>query len=71
MHPNEKPVELIETLIKQCSKPGAIIFDPFMGSGTTCVAAINTGRKYIGCDIDKSYFDIAQERINKTKEVII
>ena len=71
VHPNEKPVELIETLIKQCSKPGAIVFDPFMGSGTTCVAAINTGRKYIGCDIDKAYFDIAQERINKAKEVIV
>jgi site-specific DNA-methyltransferase (adenine-specific) len=59
----EKSVRLAERLIALISDPGDIIYDPFMGSGSFGVACINTGRKYIGSEIDKNYFDIAYQRI--------
>ena len=61
VHPNEKPVGLIERLIKWC--PAGTILDPFMGSGTTGVACANLGRKFIGIEIEPKYFDIACRRI--------
>jgi len=63
-HPTQKPVALMEYLIKTYTNEGEIVFDGFMGSGTTGVAAKNLGRDFIGCELDKKYFDIAQERIN-------
>lgn len=60
-HPNEKPVGLICNLLKKCP-PGAVL-DPFMGSGTTGVACVNLGRKFIGIELDPDYFDIACKRI--------
>ena len=66
IHPNEKPVELLETLIKQCTKPGDTVMDMFMGSGSTGVACVNTGRDFIGIELDKGYFDIAKARIKST-----
>jgi DNA modification methylase len=65
VHPYEKPITLIERLIRIYSNPGSTIFDPFMGSGTTGVAAINTGRNFIGIEREKEYFNIAYERISK------
>jgi len=62
-HPNQKPVQLIETLIKQCTHEGDTILDPFMGSGTTGVAAIKNNRNFIGIELDENYFSIAKERI--------
>ena len=62
-HPNEKPVGLIKMLIKWC--PAGIILDPFMGSGTTGVAAVKLGRKFIGIEIEPKYFDIACRRISE------
>ena len=62
-HPTEKPVELIEMIIRASTLPEDIIFDPFMGSGTTGVACMNLGRKFIGCEIEPRYFDIACRRI--------
>lgn len=62
-HPNEKPVELIEELLYNVTKENDIVFDPFMGSGTTAVACINTGRKYLGCEIDSTYCDTIQARL--------
>ncbi len=59
-HPAEKPVELIERLV---AKTGGTVLDPFMGSGTTGVACVNTGRKFIGIELDRGYFDIAVKRI--------
>jgi len=64
LHPTQKPVALMEYLIKTYTNEGEIVFDGFMGSGTTGVAAKNLGRDFIGCELDKKYFDIAQERIN-------
>lgn len=64
LHPAEKPVNLLEYLIKESSDPEAIVFDPFAGSGSTLVAAKNTNRRYLGIEIDKSYVDIANRRLN-------
>jgi DNA modification methylase len=61
LHPNEKPVGLMRRLIRKC--PLGLILDPFMGSGTTGVAAIEFGRKFIGIEIEETYFDIACRRI--------
>jgi site-specific DNA-methyltransferase (adenine-specific)/modification methylase len=63
-HPTQKPVVLMQWCIQQCDNP-ASIFDPFMGSGTTGVAAIRMGRKFIGAEIDQTYFDIACRRIEQ------
>ena len=48
--------------------PGATVFDPFMGSGTTGVACVQTGRNFIGCEIDAGYFEIAQRRITLAQQ---
>lgn len=64
-HPHAKPVDLMERLIAPTAAP--IILDPFMGSGTTGVACMNLGRKFIGIEIDKGYFDIACERIDQAQ----
>ena len=63
VHQNQKPVDLIKQCIEKSSDPGAIVFDGFMGSGTTAVAALETGRHYIGYELDPEYFEIAQDRI--------
>ena len=57
----------MESIIKIHTKPGQIIIDPFMGSGTTGVAALRHGRKFIGIEKEKNYFQISLERINKTQ----
>jgi len=62
-HPTEKPVDLMELLVSKNTDVGQVILDPFMGSGSTGVACVNTKRNFIGCELDKSYFDIAQKRI--------
>ena len=62
-HPAEKPVEIIERLIGKLSAE-AVILDPFMGSGTTGVAAVKLGRKFIGIEIEERYFSIACRRIS-------
>lgn len=63
VHPTQKPVDLIENIIKHSSNEGDLVCDPFMGSGSTAVAAIKTGRHYIGIEKDESYCKIARERI--------
>lgn len=64
-HPTQKPVALMEYLIKTYTNEGETVLDFTMGSGSTGVAAINTNRKFIGIELDKDYFDIAYNRINK------
>ena len=66
IHPTEKPLKLIEQLILASSNPGDIVFDPCMGSGTTCIAALNLNRRFIGCELDKEYFDLITNRIQIT-----
>lgn len=62
-HPTEKPVPLMKELIADLTKPGQIILDPFMGSGSTGVAAVQMGRKFIGIEQDPKWFDLACRRI--------
>ena len=62
-HPTQKPVKLLEYLIKTYSNEGETILDNTMGSGSTGVAAINLNRKFIGFELDDEYFEIAQDRI--------
>ena len=66
-HQAEKPVELIEKMIKNSSKEGDVVLDCFMGSGTTAVACIKNNRHFIGFEIDEKYFNIANERIGKAR----
>ena len=63
-HPSQKPVELLEWLVKTYTNPGEVVLDSCMGSGSTCIACINTGRKYIGMELSQKYYDVATGRIN-------
>lgn len=65
-HPTQKPTFLMECLVKLLSDENHTVFDPFMGSGTTGVSCFNTNRKFIGCEIDKDYFDIASKRLKES-----
>ena len=65
VHPTQKPVELFEYLIKTYTNEGETVLDNCMGSGTTAIACINTGRNFIGFEINKHYCEIANERIRK------
>ena len=62
-HPTQKPIELLEYLIKTFSNENDTVLDFTMGSGSTGVACLNTNRKFIGIELDKTYFEIAQNRI--------
>ena len=64
LHPTQKPVELMEYLIKTYTNESETVLDFAMGSGTTGVACKNLNRKFIGIELDKDYFDVASERIN-------
>lgn len=66
-HPTQKPVALIEYLIKTYTNEGELVLDFTMGSGTTAIACLNTKRKFIGIEIDEKYFNIAKERIENSK----
>jgi site-specific DNA-methyltransferase (adenine-specific) len=65
-HPTQKPLALLEYLISKVTQPGDLIFDPFIGSGTTAVAAKKLGRHYYGCDISEKYVTIALKRLEET-----
>ena len=67
-HPQEKPVDLLEYLIKTYTNEGETVLDATFGSGSTAVAAINTGRKFIGFERDKNFFSVAEKRI---KEAVV
>jgi len=64
-HPTQKPIALLEYLIKTYTNEGETVLDFTMGSGTTAIACINTNRNFIGFELDKHYYDIANERIRK------
>jgi site-specific DNA-methyltransferase (adenine-specific) len=66
IHPTQKPVALMEYLIKTYTNECETVLDFTMGSGTTGVACVNTGRKFIGIELDDKYFNIAKNRINET-----
>lgn len=68
LHPTQKPVALMEYLIKTYTNKGETVLDFTMGSGSTGVACVNTGRSFIGIELDQGYFDIAKQRINEAND---
>ena len=71
VHPTEKPIKLMEFYVNNSSSIGDVVLDPFLGSGTTGVAALNLNRSFIGIEKDLQYFDIATKRINDAKAHIM
>ena len=65
LHPSQKPIEILTQFIELSSNENEIILDPFVGSGSTGVAAINLNRKFIGIELDENYFKIASDRIHR------
>lgn len=63
-HPTEKPVGLMRSYIENSSKEGDVVLDPFMGSGTTAIAALRSGRRFVGCEISEKFFDLACRRVS-------
>ena len=68
-HPTQKPIELMEYLVKTYTNEGDVVLDNTMGSGTTGVACVNTIRKFIGIEMDENYFNIASKRIKEAQEL--
>ena len=66
-HITPKPIDLIENILYHSSNEGMTILDPFLGSGTTAIACINTGRNFIGIEKDEEYFNIAQKRVKEAQ----
>lgn len=64
-HPTQKPINIINRIIKASSRPGAIVLDPFMGSGTTAIACVETGRQYIGFELNRDYCKKINSRIKQ------
>ena len=71
IHPTEKPVALLEYLIKTYTNAGETVLDNTMGSGSTGVASINTNRDFIGIELDETYFKIAENRIREAQTLVI
>ena len=67
-HPTQKPIALMESLVRDFTDHGDLVCDPFAGSGTTGVAALHNGRRFIGCELDPKYHAIAMSRIGRTHE---
>jgi site-specific DNA-methyltransferase (adenine-specific) len=65
LHPTQKPVELCEYLINTYTDDGMTILDNCMGTGTTAIAAMNTKRNYIGFELEKEYYELAQNRMQE------
>lgn len=65
-HPTIKPLPIIENIIRNSSKEGDVVLDAFIGSGTTAVACIKNGRKYLGFENNEVYYEVAQNRIKQT-----
>lgn len=70
LHRTEKPIELLEYLIKTYTNENDLVLDNCMGSGTTGVACVNTNRNFIGIELDEKYFNIAKRRIEQAKEIL-
>ena len=69
LHPTQKPIALLEYLIKTYTNEGETVLDFTMGSGSCGVASVNTNRNFIGIELDKGYFDIAEKRIKEAQNI--
>jgi site-specific DNA-methyltransferase (adenine-specific) len=70
LHPTQKPVDLMEHLIEKFTNENEIVFDPFMGSGSTGVAALQLNRDFIGVELDKTHFETAKKRLEKVERKV-
>ncbi|MBQ9235419.1 MAG: site-specific DNA-methyltransferase [Alphaproteobacteria bacterium] len=70
-HPTQKPLALLERIILASTPKGAVVFDPFMGSGTTGVAALRLGRRFVGVDSEKQYCELARRRLNEVDNILL
>lgn len=71
LHPTQKPVALLEWLVKTYTNPNCVVLDNCMGSGSTGVACVKTGRQFIGIELDRLYFEIAKKRIEEAESETI
>lgn len=71
LHPTQKPVDLMEWLVKTYSNEGETILDNCMGSGSTGVACVNCNRNFIGIELDKNYFEVSKERIENSNQILL
>jgi DNA modification methylase len=69
-HPTEKPVELCRLYIENSTAPGELVLDPFAGSGTTGVAALQSGRRFVGCELDPKWFEVACDRLRRALDQV-
>jgi hypothetical protein len=69
IHPTEKAVGVLRPLIENFSKPGDLVLDAFAGSGSTCVAAAECGRRYLGIELDAQYCELARRRLGGSEDV--
>lgn len=67
-HPTQKPLELLERIVLASTNPGDLILDPFMGSGTTGVAALKHGRRFVGIDMESQFVELAEKRLYDASE---
>jgi DNA modification methylase len=67
-HPDQKPLRLVEKLVRSSSSPGDLVFDPFMGTGTTILAAVKNGRKAIGIERDEAYYQVCIDRMKRYEQ---
>jgi site-specific DNA-methyltransferase (adenine-specific) len=68
LHPTQKPVQALAQLIRSFTLPGDVVLDAFCGSGSTCAAALLTGRNYIGMEMDDTYYQLAIDRMRRVSE---
>ena len=67
VHPTQKPLRVLRRLLEFASAPGDVVLDPFMGVGSTGVAAVEMGRRFVGIEIDESYVAAAERRIEAAR----
>jgi site-specific DNA-methyltransferase (adenine-specific)/modification methylase len=70
VHPTQKPLRVLRQLIEWGTNPGEVVLDPFMGVGSTAVAALQTGRRFIGIELDEAYVEAARRRVAATDGTI-
>jgi len=70
-HVNEKPTELIEKFVEASSSPNELILDPFLGGGSTAVAAFQLNRTFIGCELDEGTYDVALKRLKEEERASV
>jgi len=71
VHPTQKPLKVLRHIIKIASNPDDLVFDPFMGVGSTGVAALEMNRRFLGVEIDENYFNAAEKRLIKVKPILL